>query len=212
MALNLKVNNDKIQSQIPVWHKLTAPLNINESSHTHTCSLADTHTILNWSISSTFSSCKNYVKPKYNIWIKRFSPNLMKRQESLTLRLGIDRFHKSVQIWFTSSWFDLVSIGLYMKYTCQNFTIKGIITIIIKFTIKTDSKLNGYSFLVGVSPTKDFHSQIVIFKSFGALLSSPQSWTLTARAGIRTHNLGLPRVSSPTLYPLGHDCPYPLSP
>ncbi len=25
-------------------------------------------------------------------------------------------------------------------------------------------------------------------------------------AGIRTHNLGLPRVSSPTLYPLGHDC------
>ncbi len=28
------------------------------------------------------------------------------------------------------------------------------------------------------------------------------SWTLPARAGIRTHNLGLPRVSSPTLYPL----------
>ncbi len=26
-----------------------------------------------------------------------------------------------------------------------------------------------------------------------------------AGAGIRTHNLGLPRVSSPTLYPLGHD-------
>ncbi len=36
---------------------------------------------------------------------------------------------------------------------------------------------------------------------------SPQSWTLPARAKIRTHNLGLPRVSSPTLYPLGHDCP-----
>ncbi len=36
---------------------------------------------------------------------------------------------------------------------------------------------------------------------------SPQSWTLPARAGIRSHNLGLPRVSSPTLYPLGHDCP-----
>ncbi len=35
----------------------------------------------------------------------------------------------------------------------------------------------------------------------------PQSWTLPAGAGIRTHNLGLPRVSSPTLYPLGHDCP-----
>ncbi len=28
-----------------------------------------------------------------------------------------------------------------------------------------------------------------------------------ARAGIRTHNLGLPWVSSPMLYPLGHDCP-----
>ncbi len=40
---------------------------------------------------------------------------------------------------------------------------------------------------------------------------SPQSWTLPARAGIRTNNLGLPRVSSPTLYPLGHDCP-PSSP
>ncbi len=26
-----------------------------------------------------------------------------------------------------------------------------------------------------------------------------------AGARIRTHNLGLPRVSSPTLYPLGHD-------
>ncbi len=36
---------------------------------------------------------------------------------------------------------------------------------------------------------------------------SPQSWTLPARAGIRTHNLGLPLVSSPTLYLLGHDCP-----
>ncbi len=36
---------------------------------------------------------------------------------------------------------------------------------------------------------------------------SPQWWTLPARAGIRTHNLGLPRVSSPTLYPLGHDYP-----
>ncbi len=35
---------------------------------------------------------------------------------------------------------------------------------------------------------------------------SPQSWTLPARAGIRIHNLGLPPVSSPTLYPLGHDC------
>ncbi len=33
---------------------------------------------------------------------------------------------------------------------------------------------------------------------------SPQSWTIPARAGIRTHNLGLPQVSSPTLYPLGH--------
>ncbi len=34
---------------------------------------------------------------------------------------------------------------------------------------------------------------------------STQSWKLPARAGIRTHNLGLSRVSSPTLYPLGHD-------
>ncbi len=32
---------------------------------------------------------------------------------------------------------------------------------------------------------------------------SPQSWTLPARARIWTHNLGLPQVSSPTLYPLG---------
>ncbi len=30
---------------------------------------------------------------------------------------------------------------------------------------------------------------------------------LPAVAGIRTHNLGLPQGSSPTLYPLGHDCP-----
>ncbi len=36
---------------------------------------------------------------------------------------------------------------------------------------------------------------------------APQSWTLPARAGIRTHNFGLPQVLSPTLYPLGHDCP-----
>ncbi len=28
-----------------------------------------------------------------------------------------------------------------------------------------------------------------------------------AGAGIQTYNLGLPQVSSPTLYPLGHDCP-----
>ncbi len=30
----------------------------------------------------------------------------------------------------------------------------------------------------------------------------------SARAGIRTHNLGLPQVSSPTLYPLGHELPH----
>ncbi len=36
---------------------------------------------------------------------------------------------------------------------------------------------------------------------------SPQLRTLLAGAGIRTHNLGLSRVSSPTLYQLGHDCP-----
>ncbi len=30
---------------------------------------------------------------------------------------------------------------------------------------------------------------------------------LPVRAGIRTHNLGLPRVSSPTLYPLGQRLP-----
>ncbi len=30
---------------------------------------------------------------------------------------------------------------------------------------------------------------------------------LPAGAGIRTHNLELPWVSSPTLYPLGNDCP-----
>ncbi len=35
---------------------------------------------------------------------------------------------------------------------------------------------------------------------------------LPAGAGIRTHNLGLPRVSSPTLYPLGHDCPTDITP
>ncbi len=29
---------------------------------------------------------------------------------------------------------------------------------------------------------------------------------LPAGAGIQTHNLRLPRVSSPTLYPLGHGC------
>ncbi len=35
---------------------------------------------------------------------------------------------------------------------------------------------------------------------------------LPAGAGIRTHNLGLPRVSSPTLYPLGHGCPNDITP
>ncbi len=48
-------------------------------------------------------------------------------------------------------------------------------------------------------------------EQFGVLVPcsrvSPQSWTLPAGAGIRTHNLGLPRVSSPMLYSLGHDCP-----
>ncbi len=29
---------------------------------------------------------------------------------------------------------------------------------------------------------------------------------IPAEARIQTHNLGLPQVSSPTLYPLGHDC------
>ncbi len=40
---------------------------------------------------------------------------------------------------------------------------------------------------------------------------SPQSWTLPAGAGIRTHNLGLPWVSSTMLYPLCHDCPIVVS-
>ncbi len=37
---------------------------------------------------------------------------------------------------------------------------------------------------------------------FGALLKG-----LTSVVDTSCHNLGLPRVSSPTLYPLGHDCP-----
>ncbi len=41
----------------------------------------------------------------------------------------------------------------------------------------------------------------------GALLKGLTSVVDTScRAGIRTHNLVLPRVSSRTLYPLGHDC------
>ncbi len=36
---------------------------------------------------------------------------------------------------------------------------------------------------------------------------SPQSWTLPARAGIRTHNFGLHRVQVQRSYPLGLDCP-----
>ncbi len=35
---------------------------------------------------------------------------------------------------------------------------------------------------------------------------------LPVGAGIRTHNLGLPRVSSPTLYPLGQRLPLKLIP
>ncbi len=62
-------------------------------------------------------------------------------------------------------------------------------------------------FLVGVSPTKDFHSQIVIFKSFGALLkgltsvvdtycqswdTNPQPWVTS---GFKSNTLSIrPRL------------------
>ncbi len=39
---------------------------------------------------------------------------------------------------------------------------------------------------------------------------SGSSHGLPVGAGIRTHNLGLPRVSSPTLYPLGQRLPIKL--
>ncbi len=54
-----------------------------------------------------------------------------------------------------------------------------------------------------------------MFSAFNIAAPGEQLWvrclaqgSLPAGAGIQTHNLGLPRVSSPTLYPLGHDCPY----
>ncbi len=56
-------------------------------------------------------------------------------------------------------------------------------------------------------PSAHTHTPGAVGGSVSCSRVSPQSWTLPARAGIRTHNLGLPRVSSPTLYPLGHDCP-----
>ncbi len=40
--------------------------------------------------------------------------------------------------------------------------------------------------------------------TLGWVVGSGQLVDFTAGAGIRTHNHGLPRVSSPTLYPLGH--------
>ncbi len=40
----------------------------------------------------------------------------------------------------------------------------------------------------------------------GALLKGLTS-VMDTSCRSRTHNLGIPRVSSPTLYPLGHDCP-----
>ncbi len=57
------------------------------------------------------------------------------------------------------------------------------------------------------NPSKWSSGQATVGGSVPCSRVSPQSWTLPARAGIQTHNLGLSRVSSPTLYPLGHDCP-----
>ncbi len=42
---------------------------------------------------------------------------------------------------------------------------------------------------------------------FGALPKGLTSVVDTSCQSRETHNLGLPWVSSPTLYPLGHDCP-----
>ncbi len=50
-------------------------------------------------------------------------------------------------------------------------------------------------------------SKCTQLEQWAANIAAPgeQSWTLAAKAGIRTQNLGLSQVSSPTLYPLGHD-------
>ncbi len=47
------------------------------------------------------------------------------------------------------------------------------------------------------------HPSVHTWSSGQPTMQHPGSSGLPFGAGIRTHNLGLPRVSSPTLYPLG---------
>ncbi len=52
------------------------------------------------------------------------------------------------------------------------------------------------------------HSSVHTWSSGQPTVQRPgSSRGLPVGAGIRTHNLGLPRVSSPTLYPLGQRLP-----
>jgi len=52
------------------------------------------------------------------------------------------------------------------------------------------------------------HPSVHIWSSGQPTVQRPgSSHGLPFGAGIRTHNLGLPRVSSPTLYPLGQRLP-----
>ncbi len=54
------------------------------------------------------------------------------------------------------------------------------------------------------------HPSVHIWSSGQPTVQRPgSSRGLPVGAGIRTHNLGLPRVSSPTLYPLGQRLPKP---
>ncbi len=68
------------------------------------------------------------------------------------------------------------------------------------------------SFICHIHNYTEYNEEWNVFSAF-----NPSKWSsgqptvqrpgssrgLPAGAGIRTHNLGLPRVSSPTLYPLG---------
>ncbi len=78
----------------------------------------------------------------------------------------------------------------------------------LQITLRFDMHIHNYT---------EYNEQWNVFSAFNP--SKLEQWvasetlaqgshlTLPAGAGIRTHNLGLPRVSSPTFYPLGHNCP-----
>ncbi len=113
--------------------------------------------------------------------------------------------HRNTSLWLVSCIILIFNMFLYntihIKLRWALFVTYTSIQSIMRSEISSLHLTHPSAHMPGAVVSWHCSARGAVGGSVPCLRVSPQSWTLPA---IRTHNIGLPWDSSPTLYPLGH--------